>query len=57
MNLDEVYKAIGSLGFPIAVTVYLLWERRTTYKELTAAIYKLKDVLSSLTCMESTKED
>jgi len=48
MSLDDLYKLIGSLGFPVGVCVYLLWERRTSYRELRNAIYALKDTLEHL---------
>lgn len=37
----EVIGLIGSLGFPIAIAVYLLWERGRAMKELTRAINDL----------------
>lgn len=38
---SEYYYFIRDLGFPIAVTVYLLWERGKNIKELTKAIMDL----------------
>jgi len=38
---NEIIGLVGSLGFPIAVTVYLLIERGKTLKELTRAITDL----------------
>jgi len=38
---NEIIGLVGSLGFPIAVTVYLLIERGKTLKELTRAITEL----------------
>jgi len=38
---NEIIGLVGSLGFPIAVTVYLLIERGKTLKELTKAITDL----------------
>ena len=40
MELDIV-SLIGTLGFPIAVCVWLLFERGKTMKELTKAINEL----------------
>lgn len=37
----DIIGLIGSLGFPIAVTVYLLVERGKALKELTCAITDL----------------
>jgi len=37
----EITGLIGSLGFPIAVTVFLLFERNKTLKMLTCAITDL----------------
>ena len=41
MMENEIIGLVGSLGFPIAVTVYLLIERGKTLKELTRAITDL----------------
>jgi len=41
MMENEIIGLVGSLGFPIAVTVYLLIERGKTLKELTKAITDL----------------
>ena len=38
---QEIVGLIGTVGFPIAVTVYLLLERNKTMKELTQAIRDL----------------
>ena len=46
MEMDLV-NLIGSLGFPIAVTVYLLVERGKTMKELTRAINDLSLIIKS----------
>jgi len=43
--MDDFLKLTGSYAFPIAVTLYLLWERKTAYAELTKAVYKLKDTI------------
>ena len=39
--MEEVLNAIGSFGFPIAITLFLLVERGKTLKELTIAINNL----------------
>lgn len=33
-----IIQAVSSLGFPIAVTIWLLWERKTSMDKLTEAI-------------------
>jgi hypothetical protein len=38
---EQIISLIGSLGFPIAVCIYLLVERGKTMKELTRAINEL----------------
>lgn len=38
---EQLIDLIPSLGFPIVVTVYLLWERGRVTKELTKAIIDL----------------
>ena len=42
---EEIVSLIGTLGFPIAVAVYLLWERGKHTKDLTKAIYELGNML------------
>lgn len=37
----DIINVIGTVGFPIAVCVYLLYERNKTIKELTKAITNL----------------
>jgi len=39
---NDIVGLIGSLGFPIAMTVYLLFERGKTMKELIKVIQELK---------------
>lgn len=38
---DEWIKVVSSLGFPIAVTIWLLWERRSLIALLTAKLSEL----------------
>ena len=38
--IEDLSSLVGTLGFPIAVTVYLLWERQHVNKELKEAIEK-----------------
>jgi hypothetical protein len=38
--IEDLSSLVGTLGFPIAVTVYLLWERQHVNKELKDAIEK-----------------
>lgn len=38
--LEDLQTLVGTLGFPIAVTVYLLWERQHVNRELKEAIEK-----------------
>ena len=33
-----IIQVVSSLGFPIAVTIWLLWERKTSMDKLTEAI-------------------
>ena len=44
---EHLVNLIGSLGFPIAVTVYLLVERGKTMKELTRAINELSMIIKA----------
>ena len=41
MDMNLVKDLIASFGFPIFVTVWLLWERKTAMAELYAVIEKL----------------
>ena len=41
----EIIELIGSLGFPIAVSVYLLMERSKSMRELTKAIHELTTLI------------
>jgi predicted PurR-regulated permease PerM len=40
--LEEVTMLISTLGFPIAVCCYLLWERHSMIQKFTKAINDLK---------------
>ena len=44
---QELINLIGSLGFPIAITAYLLMERGKTLKELTRAIDELSLIIKT----------
>lgn len=46
MEVDFI-SLIGTTGFPIAVTVYLLFERSKTTKELIKAIQDLSLIIKS----------
>lgn len=41
-----IEEAVTQIGFPIAVVIYLLYERGTTTKELTKAITKLESAIT-----------
>jgi len=47
MMEEEVISLIGTLGFPIAVCVFLLLERSKTTKELIKAIQDLSLVIKT----------
>lgn len=47
-EIKEIFGLIGSYGFPIAVTVYLLWERATTIKENTKTMSQLTNAITLL---------
>lgn len=40
-EFKAILDAISTTGFPIAVTVYLLWERNSTMQRFTSAINEL----------------
>ena len=43
-----VIQAIGSLGFPIVISIYLLTTFRKTIENLTSMISNLKDAIDKL---------
>lgn len=43
--MDELYKAIANLGFPIAVSLFLLLRIEVRLSELTKSIIELSNVL------------
>jgi len=47
MMEQEIINLVGSLGFPIAICVFLLIERGKTLKELTKAIAELTVLIKS----------
>jgi len=47
MMEQEIINLVGSLGFPIAITLFLLIERGKTLKELTTAITELTVLIRS----------
>ena len=56
MEFDAIITAIGSLGFPIVVAIYMIWtnakqteRHQSETKEMTEAIYELKNVITILT--------
>lgn len=44
---QQLINLIGSLGFPIAMCVFLLIERNRTLKELIKVIHDLKVIIKS----------
>lgn len=46
--LDEIIRFTKEVGFPIAVTAYLMWERHSTLKELRDAILKVADAFDRM---------
>ena len=45
MNESFIVETITTVGFPIAVCIYLLYERDKTTKAMIAALHKLELVL------------
>lgn len=45
---------IARLGFPIIVTLILLWERHTTLRELTEALKELRRAIEVMTITSDT---
>jgi hypothetical protein len=55
MDLQQIMQAISTTGFPIAVTIYLLIERRGDTKALTTAVTNLCTMLQRLLDKEGLK--
>lgn len=45
---DNILTLVGSYVFPIAVTIYLLYERSTYIKEQSAVMHELKESITLL---------
>lgn len=48
-NAKELFALIGTYGFPICVTVYLLWERYTLTLKQTESLNALSNSINMLT--------
>lgn len=48
ISLETILQAVGSVGFPIAVTVYLLVRMEDKLEALTAGIARLTEVLAGM---------
>lgn len=46
--MQQIISMIGSTGFPIVVTIYLLMERKSTMEEFTKAV---RDLTTSITLL------
>ena len=44
-TITTITQLVGSLGFPIIVAGYLLWERRTIMSELIQTLEALKEAI------------
>ena len=47
--MKEIVDIVATTGFPIAITIYLLWERATITNKLTEATNNLANAVSLLT--------
>lgn len=47
--MKEIVDVVATTGFPIAITIYLLWERATITNKLTEATNNLANAVSLLT--------
>tara|TARA_Y100000310_G_scaffold88204_1_gene85107 strand:- start:20 stop:172 length:153 start_codon:yes stop_codon:yes gene_type:complete len=47
MEFETLSQMVGTLGFPIFIALYLLWERGRTMKELIRAIDDLKVIIKA----------
>ena len=46
--MEQIISMITDVGFPIAISVYLLYERDKRTKEMTAVLYELKACIEGL---------
>ena len=53
---ETLIKWVGSLGFPIVVSLFLLWEGRREIRNLTRAIHRLTEKVERLSCLERREE-
>jgi len=47
----ELVELIKDIGFPIAITIWLLWRENNTLKELIGAINDLRDMMKEIAIM------
>lgn len=52
--MEDIVGLIGTLGFPIAVSVYLLFERRSVTKDLISAVRELTLTIHDLSIITKT---
>jgi hypothetical protein len=46
--IENIESTITTIGFPIAITIYLLWERQNTTKEMIKVLNELHIAICKL---------
>lgn len=49
MGINEMYQVIGSLGFPIAMCIYMIYNSEKTHKRHSEETAKLTELISNNT--------
>ena len=49
MDINTIFQAIGSIGFPIVMCVILVYYMQTEMKELKEAVNELRNAITALT--------
>jgi len=55
--MEELIDLIQKIGFPIAIAVWLLYERHKNIKENTMALQELRDMIKELYIWLKAKND
>lgn len=53
INLDSIYKFIKDFGYPVAISIYLLWSNREQSKFFSEKLDDIKDILVDIATQNS----
>lgn len=57
MSVETLFSAIGTLGFPCVITIYMLVRLDASLKEMSASINNLTISVNKLLVIKEKKED